>query len=314
MKILVSGAGGFVGRKLIEQLSAGHQVVALDKSCAGLVPSPELTVLEGDICDPAMRETAISDGVDALVHLATVPGGGAEQDTDLAWRVNMEAGQALISVAAGQGNRPRVIFASSIAVYGEPLPAVVDDTTPLRPFLFYGAHKAMMEQWIATLIRRGAIEGLSLRLPGIIARPPAPSGLKSAFMSNVFHAALAGESFVSPMSEKAAMWLMSVEQIARNFQHALTLPSDAFVEPYAVTLPAVLVSMKDLIEEIAVQTGWDSARVSYEPDAALEAGFGSYPPLKAERAKALGFEDDGSVARLVRAALGHIRKGTKGES
>jgi nucleoside-diphosphate-sugar epimerase len=131
-------------------------------------------------------------------------------------------------------------------------------------------------------------------------------------MSNVFHAALACEPFVSPVSAKATMWLMSVEQISRNFRHALSLSTDAFDEPYAVTLPAVLVSMKKLVEEIAAQTGWDSARVSYEPDAALETGFGSYPPLKAERAKGLGFADDGSVAQLVGAALNPIRNEQRG--
>jgi naringenin degradation protein FdeJ len=312
MKVLVTGAGGFVGRTLTRLLAADHEIVALDTSCAGLTPSPNLKIFEADLTDPDARKKAIADGCDALIHLATIPGGGAEQDPDRAWQVNMEASQALISAVAQHGDHPRVVYASSIAVFGEPLPDIVDDSTPLRPQLLYGAHKAMMEQWIATLTRRGVIEGFSLRLPGIIARPHGPSGLKSAFMSNVFHAALAGEPFVAPISTEATMWLMSVERIARNFRYALSLSSAAFAEPYAVTLPAVLVSMKELVEEIAAQTGWDPRRVRYEPDAALEAGFGSYPPLNAERAKALGFADDGSVTRLVTSALDRIKSEQRG--
>lgn len=312
MKILVTGAGGFVGRTLTRLLATENDVVALDTSCAGLPSSRTLNVFEADLTDRNVREEALADGCDALVHLATIPGGAAEQDPDLAWKVNMEASAAMISALARQGNRPRVVFASSIAVLGEPLPNVVDDSTPLRPHLLYGAHKTMMEQWIAALTRRGAIEGLSLRLPGIIARPHGQSALKSAFMSDVFHAALAGEPFVSPVSATATMWLMSVGQIASNFRCVLSIPSDAFVEPYAVTLPAVLVSMKELVEEIAAQTGWDASCVRYEPDMALEAGFGSYPPLKAERAKMLGLADDGSVMRLVKAALDHIRSEQRG--
>ena len=103
------------------------------------------------------------------------------------------------------------------------LPALVDDITPLRPQLVYGAHKAMTEQWLATLSRRGALDALSLRLPGIVARPPGPSGMKSAFMSDVFHALRVGKPFTSPVAADATMWLMSVETVVAALLHALTL-------------------------------------------------------------------------------------------
>ena len=302
MRVLVTGAGGFVGRSLVRALGDAHEVVALDMSCAGLRVA---RAVEGDIADPAIQATATAEPLDAIVHLATVPGGAAEADPRAGWRVNMDASFGLIEAAARHGNRPRVLFASSIAVFGDPLPASVDDATPLRPRMLYGAHKAMMEQWIATLTRRGAIDGLSLRLPGIVARPRGPSGMKSAFMSDVFHALAAGERFVSPVLPEATMWLMSVTQIARNFRLALELDR-APAEPHAVTLPAVRCTMAELVGETAARAGVDPALVAYAPEPPLEAGFGRQPPLTTAVAEALGFASDGSLAALVEAVLAEI--------
>jgi nucleoside-diphosphate-sugar epimerase len=291
MRVLVTGAAGFVGRALIRSLGDAHQVVALDRDCAGLRVE---RAIAGDLTDPDALVRAFADPVDAIVHLATVPGGAAEADPALGWRINMDGSFALLDAAARHGNCPRILFASSIAVFGDPLPD-----------LFYGAHKAMIEQWVATLTRRGAINGLSLRLPGIVARPRAPSGMKSAFMSDVFHALQAREPIILPVSPEATMWLMSVERIADNIRHALEGTSK-FGEPYAVTLPAIRTDMAGLIGEISRQTGADPALVSFVPDAALEAGFGRQPPLMTGSAEALGFANDISLTRLVEAALRRI--------
>lgn len=206
-----------------------------------------------------------------------------------------------------QANTPRVLFASSIAVLGDPLPPHVDDATPLQPRMVYGAHKAMIEQWIATLTRRGAIGGLSLRFPGIIARPKGPSGMKSAFMSDLFHAAAAHETFVCPVSAEATLWLMSVTGLVRNLIHALEAPDALIAEPYALTLPAVRTSMGALALEIARQTGANPALVLYQPDDALEVAFGRQPPLKTPAADAAGFIHDRSLAALVTSALATLQ-------
>lgn len=303
MRILVTGAGGFVGRALVRALGDAHDVVALDRSCAGVHAAQ---VIEGDLADRDVVDRAVGSGRDGVIHLATVPGGAAEQDPELGWLVNVEGSRLLLAALEKSGTRPRFVFASSIAVLGAMPDTCIDDGTPLRPVMLYGAHKAMMEQWIATMSRRGAIDGLSLRLSGIVARPPGPSGMKSAFMSDVFHAAAAGRSFVSPVSPEATMWMMSLGRVIRNFRRALE--NVEMHEPYALTLPAVRMSMGELVAELARQTGGDLGFVSYDPDPALEAGFGRFPVLHADRAREMGFSDDGSLTELVGAALDRIRK------
>lgn len=289
LTVIVTGAAGFVGRALTARLRRdGHQVVGVD-----VAGGADAT---GDIADPRFVADLLADGCDALVHLATVPGGAAEDDPAAAKRVNLDATMALAAAATGRCRR--FVFASSIAVFGDPLPDAVDDATPPAPRLIYGAHKAMAEMWLATLARRGDLSSLALRLPGLVARPPGPSGMKSAFMSDVFHALAGRRPCVMPVSAAATMWLMSVECAAANLAHALTVMATG-----AVTLPALRVTMGDLAAEIARQAGADPALVTCDPDPTLQSGFGTQPALATPAADRLGFAHDGTLADLVTKGL-----------
>jgi len=303
MKIVVTGAGGFVGRHLVDLLlQRGDDVIAVDTSAGGIPAAA--TSLAGDIGDPALRKEALSDGCDALVHLATVPGGAAEADPAASRRINIDAMYDFLEEAANAAERPRVVYASSIAVLGHPLPKEgVDDQTPISPEMIYGGHKAMMEIAVALLSNRKAIDGITIRLPGILARPKGPSGMKSAYMSDLFHALKAGEQFVCPTSREATIWAQSVGRCAQNFVHAIDCDSSLMPPTRAVTLPAQRFSMGDLASEIARQCNVSEDLVSWESDAELEAAFGAYPPLSTLAAENAGFADDGSVANLVRSAL-----------
>ncbi len=304
MRIIVTGAGGFVGRALVGLLVDGaHDVVGIDRT---IERHAGIEAISGELTDPELMTRAFAGGCDAVVHLATTPGGAAELDPVGARRTNIDASMALTEAAAGTGRSPKFIFASSIAVFGASLPpGGVDDATPIAPQMLYGAHKAMIEQWIATLSRRGEIAGLSLRLPGIVARPATVSGMKSAFMSDVFHALRAKSPFVSPVCEGATMWLMSVDCVAAAIVHALGLAAP-LPRGRALTLPALRVRMGDLIAEIARQAGTDPGLVNYAPDAALEAAFGAQPALSTAYADELGFRHDRSLDRLVASALATI--------
>lgn len=295
MRIILTGASGFVGRALSAKLANDHHVTGIDSvpfDCEGT------RVIVGDLCDGKVLQAAFEGGCDAVVHLATVPGGAAEGNPALAKRVNIDATMALIEAAAQASSRPRFIFASSIAVFGDPLPSQVDDETRVAPMMLYGAHKAMMETWIGTQTARGAISGLSLRFPGIVARPKGPSGMKSAFMSDVFHALRAGEAIDLPVSAQATIWLMSLEQLVRNLEHGLRINATG-----TYTLPALRTSVHNLICSIARATRRDPGLARHSPDPDIEAGFGRQPPLSTPAALSLGFADDGSLDKLVNSAL-----------
>lgn len=302
MQIVVTGAGGFVGRELVRRLvGAGHGVTGLDTMPAQL-PEPARLIV-GDIGDAAVRARALATGCDALVHLATVPGGAAEADPALSRRINVDAMYDLLQEAAAANPGLRVVYASSIAVFGDPLPARVDDFTPLSPKMVYGGHKAMMEHAVALFSNRGAIDGVTVRLSGILARPKGPSGLKSAFMSNLFHALRAGEAFVCPVSASGTIWAQSVRRCVDNLVHALGVDSALLPLGRAVTLPALRLAMGDLATEIARQCGVSPDLVSYRPDPALEAAFAAQPPLATPAADRAGFAHDGDAATLVANAL-----------
>jgi D-erythronate 2-dehydrogenase len=308
MTIIITGAGGFVGRQLASRLLArGDHVVALDQLLTALPDHPNLRKVSGDIGAAQVRAEAFRDGCNALVHLATVPGGAAEADPAASRRINIDAMYDLLDAAKSSGNKPRVVYASSIAVFGDPLPAGgVDDTTPLAPKMIYAGHKAMMETAVAMMHHRGEIDGVSVRLPGILARPKGPSGMKSAFMSDLFHALRAGEPFICPVSEGATIWAESVTQCARNLVHALDMDSSLIPVTRVVTLPAQRITMGALAAEIASQSGISADLVTYIPDAALEAGFGAQPPLATPAAERAGFAHDGDLATLVANALAVI--------
>jgi len=305
VRIIVTGANGFVGRALVEALleTGDHDVVAVDKT------SPSSPALEaaswvcGDIGEPKVIRSLFQQPCDALIHLATLPGGAAEQNRQLARQVNLDVTLDLLEAARSGSTVPRIVFASSIAVYGEFADDVIDDDTLPAPHTVYGAQKAMAEIWIATLTRRGEISGLSLRLPGVVARPQAPSGMKSAFMSNVFHAASNAEIFDAPVSPDATMWLMSRQCVVKNILHALTLNTEDLPNSFAVTLPGLRVAMQDLAQAIAQYAGCEQDFIRYIPDADLEAVFGRQPDHQLCSAALLGFSDDGDLHHLVDSAF-----------
>lgn len=306
MRIVITGAGGFVGRELIGRLlSRGDAVIGLD-SHGGGIPAGARAIV-GDLGDAAVRAEALSGGLDALVQLATVPGGAAEADPAASRRINIDAMYDLLLEASAVQPGLRVVYASSIAVFGDPLPASVDDATPLSPRMIYGGHKAMMEHAVAMFSNRGAIDGVTVRLPGILARPKGPSGMKSAFMSDLFHALKAGERFVCPVSAEGRIWAQSVACCADNFLHALTLDSTLLPPTRAVTLPAQRIAMGDLAAEVAAQCGVSPELVSYAPDPALEAAFAANPPLRTPAAERAGFAHDGDLATLVTSALATLQ-------
>jgi nucleoside-diphosphate-sugar epimerase len=282
-RILLTGADGFLGRVLAQSMPP-ERLRLVDRRRPEL---PGAECIAADLTDARVLP-ALLEGVEAVIHLAALPGGASEQDPAASRAINLHASLNLIAAAAG---RARFVYASSIAVFGAPLPDRIDDDTPLCPGMTYGAHKAMVELALADAIRRGDIEGIALRLPGVVARPATRSGLKSAFLSDLFRAIRGREPFVVPVGPDATVWLMSAVCAAGNLIHALGVPSGP-----AITLPALRSSIADLVNAVA-EGG--PAEIDYEPDPDLEAQFGRQPPLETPRAEGLGFHHDGDLANLM---------------
>lgn len=313
MRVLVTGAGGFIGRVLVRRLLSegvgGRQLqrlVAVDLALEGLPDDARLTLLPGSIAEPGVLELSLAEPVDAVFHLASVPGGAAEQAPDLGRRVNLDATARLLSLLRDQGLRPRFVFASTVAVYGHPLPDVVDEHTPPRPALSYGAHKLAAEVLVADAARRGWVDACSLRLPGVVARPGDGAGLVSAFMSRLFWKLAAGEPIVLPVTPQGTAWWISVGACVDNLLHAATFDTAGLDVDRVVQMPALQLSIGSVVE--ALLQAFPKAHaglVRYQPQDAVQRLFASQPPLRTPRAHALGFGHDGTVGGLVARALGH---------
>ncbi|MCU0828180.1 MAG: NAD-dependent epimerase/dehydratase family protein [Tabrizicola sp.] len=299
MRVTITGAGGFLGGRLAHVLAADARVTALRLvDHAGLPDLPGAERLIGDLCAPDLRAWAI-EGADAVIHLAAIPGGAAEADPALAQRVNLDATMGLMQ--ALRGSKVRFVFASTVAVLGDALPDVVTDETPPAPTLLYGAQKAMVEVLLATYARRGWLDGVALRPAGIVARGGADAGLKTAFLSRVFHALKRGEDVTLPVAPDGTTWLASVGVVARNFAHAALIPD--LGARRVLTLPALCLRFDALVAALRAEYPDSPARVSYAPDPAIMAAFGCHPPLLTPAADALGLRRDADARALVRAAF-----------
>jgi nucleoside-diphosphate-sugar epimerase len=303
MLTVVTGAAGFVGRALAARMAergfAGD--VRLVDRTAVTQPRTGFHWVEADLTNGSALKKALA-GADCVIHLAAIPGGASEENPIASREVNLDVSLALIEELELKpgSSRPRLIYASSIAVLGTPV-GPVDDATAPSPVMTYGAHKLMVEVAVTDAIRRGRIDAVSLRLPGIIARPPTTFGLGSGFMSEVFHAIREGRSWTSPVAPTGTMWLMSAQSCADALIHAARgLPAPP---RGGVTLPALRTSMADLVTAISAMTRRRDARVRYQSDPIVEKLFARMPALFTPAADALGFRHDGDLPTLVARAL-----------
>lgn len=310
MRVLVTGAGGFIGRGLVARLLdaglAGRRVdglIAADLTLDGLPGEARLRPVAGSIADAGVLERALANPVDAVFHLASVPGGAAEAEPDLGRRVNLDATARLLSLLREQGGRPRFVFASTVAVYGDPMSAPVDEQTPPRPALSYGAHKLAAEVLVADAARRGWVDACSLRLPGVVARPGDGAGLVSAFMSQLFWKLAAGEPIVLPVSADGTAWWISVGACVDNLLHAAAIDTARLDARRVVQMPALHLSIGAVVDALARRHGeMRRALVRYEPQQQVQRLFATFPPLHTPQAEALGFCHDGTVDVLIHRA------------
>ncbi len=222
MKVLITGGAGFLGRRLAAQLLARgelagpngaperiDELLLLDVVEASGFSDARVKTLVGDIADRAVLERAIDTQTGAIFHLAAIVSGQAEADFELGMRINLDASRSLLEVCRALGHRPRVLFTSSVAVYGGELPEVVLDETALNPQSSYGTQKAIAELLLGDYARRGFVDGRVLRLPTISVRPGRPNAAASSFASGIIREPLNGEDAVCPVPLDTRLWLLS---------------------------------------------------------------------------------------------------------
>lgn len=310
MRVMVTGADGFLGRQLVRHLLETGKVrgqrietlLVLDQAFADLPEDTRLRRHPGSVTDPALLRRVLADGVDVVFHLVSVPGGAAEAQYELGYQVNLQASLELLDQLRNRHCPPVLVYASSVAVYGGELPARMDEGQPASPQLSYAAHKRMVEIALQDLARRGEVDGRALRLPGIVARPREPNGLRSAFMSDLLHAYAAGEAYTCPVSPEASAWWMSARCCVANLLRAAEL--DNLGSQRIWQLPVLHLTIAQVLAGLAASFGeTNRERITFAPEPQLEALFGRYPPLRTSQARELGFCHDGSVAGLLRNAL-----------
>lgn len=312
MRVLITGANGFVGRALAQRLLAegtlrGRAISALillDQDLQGFPEDPRLRRQRGSITDVALLRRVLADGIDVAFHLVSIAGGAAEQRYALGYQVNLLASLELLNQLRELPGAPVLVYASSVAVYGGELPARLDESRSARPLLSYGAHKLMLEVALNDLARRGEVDGRAVRLPGIVARPSGPNGLRSAFMSDLLHAFAAGQTYACPVSAEATAWWMSLDCCVTNLLHAAELDGAVLGPQRVWQLPLLRLSMAQVVDALAGAYGQERrGLISFVADPELEALFGRFPAMHTPQARALGFRHDGSAAALVRNAL-----------
>jgi nucleoside-diphosphate-sugar epimerase len=314
MHILVIGAAGMVGRKLIERLAAdgqlgGREITELTAADVVEPPAPagalfHVKQFSSDLSRPGEAEKLVVERPDVIFHLAAIVSGEAEADFDKGYRINLDGTRFLFDAVRkiGDGYQPRLVLTSSIAVFGAPFPDAIGDEFFTTPLTSYGTQKAIGELLLSDYSRRGFFDGVGIRLPTICVRPGQPNKAASGFFSNIIREPLNGQEAVLPVPEDVRHWHASPRSAVGFLLHAATI-DDARLGPRRnLSMPGVSVTVGEQIAALRKVAGEKvAARIRREPDPAIIRIVEGWPRnFDAKRASALGFKADESFEAIVR--------------
>ena len=324
MHILVTGAAGMLGRKLTERLvrDGGLNGRQIDKlTLLDVMPPTNPTSFAGktdmvaaDLSAPSKAARAIEDRPNIIFHLAGVVSGEAELDFDKGYRVNLDGTRALLEAirASGDGYRPRLVYTSSIAVFGAPFPESIPDDFHLTPLTSYGAQKAIGEALLADYTRRGFCDGVGIRLPSIVVRPGKPNTAASGFFSGIIREPLAGVEAALPVSETVVHTHASPRAAIGFLMHAAGLAGDALGARINLAMPGVCCTVAEQIASLRRIAGERvAARIRRAHDPLVARIVDGWPQrIEARRARELGFKAESSFDEIVRIHIDEDRGGT----
>ena len=314
MHILITGAAGMIGRKLTARLVAGGALNGTPIETLTLIdvaapPRPEkfsgkVETAAADIADPAAVQKAVAGRPEVIFHLAGVVSGEAEIDFEKGTRVNLDGSRLLLEAIrkTGDGYRPRLVFTSSIAVFGAPFPEAIADDFHLTPLTSYGTQKAIVELLLADYTRRGFVDGVGIRLPSIVVRPGKPNKAASGFFSSIIREPLAGQEAVLPVADSVLHWHASPRAAVGFLVHAAGLAAAELGPRVNLTMPGVCCTVAEQIAALR-RIGGDkvASRIRRAPDELVARIVAGWPRrFDTRRALALGFAAEASFDDIIR--------------
>ena len=316
MRIVISGGAGFLGSRLAQALldrgtltdAQGRQrpvrqIVLVDVVPARPFADGRVRSIVGDLADPELVAQAITPDTDSVFHLAAVVSGQAEAEFDVGMRVNLDATRLLLERCRRCTTPPKVVFTSSLAVFGGPLPDPVPDDAALTPQSSYGTQKAIGELLVYDMSRKGFIDGRSLRLPTVTVRPGRPNKAASSFASSIVREPLAGADAVCPVAREARMWVQSPRAVIANLIVGHEAPASAFAHTRSVNVPGISVAVGEMVDALRRVAGDAAAdRVRWEYDPVIDRIVSTWPArFDARLGTALGMQADPDFDTIVRA-------------
>jgi nucleoside-diphosphate-sugar epimerase len=320
MRIVITGGAGFLGRRLAERLlargvlggvdGADHaieQIALVDVAAPAPSTDSRIVSIVGDIGDSTLLARLVGPPTASVFHLAAIVSGMAESDFDLGMRINLDATRLLLEACRHAGARPRVVFASSVAVYGGDMPETVLDGTALNPQTSYGTQKAIAELLVGDYTRKGFIDGRAVRLPTITVRPGKPNAAASSFASGIIREPLNGLEAICPVDPDARLWVLSPSTAIECLITAHDVEADAFGSSRVVNLPGLSICVGEMVAALERVAGREVAsRVRWERDPRIARMVAGWPgACDASRARAMGFPGDDTFDEIIRRYIAH---------
>lgn len=315
MKVLITGAAGMIGRKLTERLAHdpmlnGRPIARLDLHDIVAAQAPEIAgaevkVIVGDLAADGEAERLIAPKPDVVFHLAGVVSAEAEADVDKGYRVNLDGTRLLFEAIRAAGHAPRVVFSSSIAVFGAPFPDIIPDDFHATPRTCYGTQKLIGEALLADFSRRGFFDGIGLRLPTICVRPGKPNKAASSFFSAIIREPLAGRETVLPVPRSSLHTHASPRSAVGFLIHAAGIDGETVGTRRNLTMPGIACTVGEQIEALARVAGSEVVKlIREEKDEAVWGIVKNWPTrFTSQRARELGFVAETSFDDIVRAHI-----------
>jgi D-erythronate 2-dehydrogenase len=315
MRVLVTGAAGMLGRKFCHRLAEVGQIgdqTVKSLTMADVVEPPApvgapfpIRLETGDLSQSGVAEGLIADQPELIVHTAAVVSGEAEADLEKGYRINLLGSQYLFDVVRRAGFHPRLIFTSSIAVFGTPFPEKIGDEFLCAPLTSYGAQKAMAELILADYTRRGFFDGIGIRLPTICVRPGKPNLAASGFFSNIIREPLNGQQAILPVPDTVRHWFASPRAAIGFFFRAAEIDTAKIGPRRNLTMPGLSVTIGEMIESLRRVAGEKPVRlIRREPDPVImrivEGWAQNFDPV---RARKLGFVAETNFDEIIKAHI-----------